>query len=148
MPKLFKKIVIVASIVLTLVGSLTFVMTYRNIGFDDDFISQWLSSLALAAVVMAPIGFMMMSLISKLIKKILPNTADTKRNFIVGFSMAIIMESVMSLVTTFNNLGMTTHLEFAQNWWGAFILALPLGIFIALMMTLFIKPRLETYMAS
>ncbi|WP_197480499.1 DUF2798 domain-containing protein [Marinomonas sp. SBI22] len=57
MPKLLKKIAIVASIIVTLVGSLTFVMTYQNIGFNDNFVRQWLSSLALAALSMAPIGF-------------------------------------------------------------------------------------------
>ncbi|WP_197480498.1 DUF2798 domain-containing protein [Marinomonas sp. SBI22] len=65
-----------------------------------------------------------------------------KRNFVVGFSMAVIMESVMAFVTTLNNLGMTTASEFAHNWFGAFTLALPLCILFALMMTLFIKPRL------
>lgn len=148
MPKLLKKIAIVASIIVTLVGSLTFVMTYQNIGFTDNFVRQWLSSLALAALIMAPIGFLLMTLVSRFVKKCLPNTSDLKRNFVVGFSMAVIMESVMALVTTLNNLGMTNAAEFAQNWFGAFTLALPLGIFIALMMTLFIKPRLERYMAS
>ena len=148
MPKLLKKIAIVASIIVTLVGSLTFIMTYQNIGFADNFISQWLSSLALAAVIMAPIGFSLMTLISYLAKRCLPNTSEVKRNFVVGFSMALIMESVMAVVTTYNNLGVSNAAEFAQNWFGAFILALPLGVLIALMMTLIIKPRLERYMAS
>lgn len=148
MPKLLKKIAIVASIILTLVGSLTFVMTYQNIGFTDNFVSKWLSSLALAAVVIAPIGFLLITLMGRIVKKCLPNSSDLTRKFAVAISMAVIMESVLAVVTTLNNLGMTDAAEFAQNWFSAFTLALPLGIFIGLIMTLFIKPRLEKYMAS
>lgn len=148
MPKLLKKIVIVASIILTLVGSLTFVMTYQNIGFGESFLLQWLSSLLLAATIMAPTGFIMMTLVSRTIKRLLPHTAEMKRNFATGFTMAIIMESIMALVTTLNNLGISNTAEFMQNWWGAFTLALPLGLVIALMMTVFVKPKLEKFMAS
>ncbi len=44
MPKLLKKIVIILSLITTIIGSLTFVMTYMNIGFGNDFLSQWLTS--------------------------------------------------------------------------------------------------------
>lgn len=150
--KLLKKIAIILPLIITLVGSLTFVMTYMNIGFGDQFINQWLTSLLLAAITMAPLGFLMVAIISKLVLAVMPKASENKRNFVIGLSMALIMESFMALVTTMNNLGLPANVDlinqWLQNWGQAVLIALPFGLVISLIMTLFVKPRLERLMAS
>jgi hypothetical protein len=150
--KLFKKVAIILSLIITLVGSLTFVMTYKNIGFGEQFVGQWLSSLLLAATTMAPLGFLMVALITKLVSVVMPTASENKRNFVIGLSMALIMESFMALVTTINNLGFPEHGTLVNQWlqdWGqAILIALPFGLVTSLMMTLFVKPKLERLMAS
>lgn len=152
MPKLLKKIAIILSLITTIIGSLTFVMTYMNIGFGNDFLSQWLTSFLLAATTMAPLGFVMVAIISKLVTMVMPKASEAKRNLAVGIAMAFVMEGSMALVTTMNNLGFPATAEriypWLQEWGQAFLVALPLGLVIGLIMSIFIKPRLERVMAS
>lgn len=56
MPKLAKKILTIAPIIIALGGTLTFLMTWRSIGFTDTFVSSWLSSFALSVLCIAPLG--------------------------------------------------------------------------------------------
>lgn len=48
MIKTLKKIGIIFSIVAVIGGTLTFVMTWNNLGFGDGFLRAWLSSLLFA----------------------------------------------------------------------------------------------------
>ncbi|MEL0640698.1 DUF2798 domain-containing protein [Pseudoalteromonas aliena] len=50
-------------------------MTYMNVGFTKHFYIDWLTSLLSALLVMALIGLIMITLINKLIAKLLPNTS-------------------------------------------------------------------------
>ncbi|MGI2110434.1 DUF2798 domain-containing protein [Shewanella frigidimarina] len=147
MKKIAKKILVTVSLILTLIGSLTFVMTYQNIGFGEKFFYQWIVSTLLAATTMAPIGFMMITVISKIALLIFPNVSEAKRNVAIGVAMALVMEGIMALVTTLNNIGFTALSELITAWWSALIIALPLGLLISLMMTTLVKPELERYLA-
>ncbi|OEF02203.1 hypothetical protein A136_06110 [Vibrio crassostreae 9ZC13] len=142
------KILVMVSLMLTIGGSLTAVMTYMNIGFGEAFIDNWLSSLALVAVIMMPIGVAMMALVTKLVAKVLPNYGEKARNLIVGLIMAFIMESIMAFVTAANNIGFSDTSAFTSGWFNGFIAALPIGLTIMVVMSMTVKPKLERFMKS
>jgi hypothetical protein len=146
--KIIKKALVMLSLIFTLIGLLTFAMTYQNIGFNEQFFEKWLTSTLWSATTMAPLGFIMIAIISKLVSIALPKATESRQNFVIGVSMAVIMESIMTLVTTINNIDINTVTELTIYWWQAFVIALPLGLLISLIMSLFVKPRLDRYMAS
>ena len=146
--KLLKKILVMVPLVFTLVGILTFVMTYQNIGFTSGFIEQWLTSTLWASTTMAPIGFAMVTIISKIVEFLMPSSREVTKNAVIGISMAIVMEGIMAAITTINNITYTSMGEFSGFWLQAFIVALPVGLLISVFMTLTVKPRLERFMAS
>ncbi|MFA0324301.1 DUF2798 domain-containing protein [Vibrio splendidus] len=142
------KILVMMSLMLTIGGSLTAVMTYMNVGFGEAFIGNWFSSLALAVVIMMPIGMVMMTLVTKLVDKVLPNYGEKARNLIVGLIMAFIMESIMAFVTAVNNIGFSDTSAFTSGWFNGFIAALPIGLTIMVVMSMTVKPKLERFMKS
>ncbi|UPR36748.1 DUF2798 domain-containing protein [Vibrio cyclitrophicus] len=142
------KILVMMSLMLTIGGSLTAVMTYMNVGFGEAFIGNWLSSLGLAVVIMMPIGTVMMTLVTKLVAKVLPNYGEKARNLIVGLIMAFIMESIMAFVTAANNIGFSDTSAFTSGWFNGFIAALPVGLTIMVVMSMTVKPKLERFMKS
>ncbi|CAH7286286.1 conserved membrane hypothetical protein [Vibrio chagasii] len=141
------KILVMMSLMLTIGGSLTAVMTYMNVGFGEAFIGNWLSSLALVVVIMMPIGMVMMTLVTKLVAKVLPNYGEKARNLIVGLIMAFIME-FMAFVTAANNIGFSDTSAFTSGWFNGFIAALPIGLAIMVVMSMTVKPKLERFMKS
>ena len=142
------KILVMMSLMLTIGGSLTAVMTYMNVGFGEAFIGNWFSSLALVVVIMMPIGMLMMTLVTKLVDKVLPNYGEKARNLIVGLIMAFIMESIMAFVTAANNIGFSDTSAFTSGWFNGFIAALPIGLTIMVVMSMTAKPKLERFMKS
>ncbi|OBT30472.1 DUF2798 domain-containing protein [Vibrio splendidus] len=142
------KALVMMSLMLTIGGSLTAVMTYMNVGFGEAFISNWLSSLALVVVIMIPIGMVMMTLVTKVTAKALPNYGEKPRNLIVGLIMAFIMESIMAFVTAANNIGFSDTSAFTSGWFNGFIAALPIGLTIMVVMSMTVKPKLERFMKS
>ncbi len=142
------KILVMMSLMLTIGGSLTAVMTYMNVGFGEAFIGNWLSSLALVVVIMMPIGIAMTTLVTKLVAKALPKYSEKVRNLIVGLIMAFIMESIMAFVTAANNIGFSDTSAFTSGWFNGFVAALPVGLTIMVVMSMTIKPKLERFMNS
>ena len=102
MPKLAQKILIIASIIATLGGTLTFLMTWRSIGFSDTFVTSWLSSFALCVLCIAPLGGVISYALNRTINAVLPNFSSLQKNITFGFGMAFIMEAIMGAVTTMN----------------------------------------------
>tara|TARA_R110002111_G_scaffold37440_3_gene72052 strand:+ start:350 stop:754 length:405 start_codon:yes stop_codon:yes gene_type:complete len=129
-------------------GTLTGIMTYRNVGITETFMGDWISSFAITALVMIPIGFVFMTLISKLVQFRMPNGKKIHQQLVMGLSMALIMEPVMAISTTANTIGFSDKTAFVIAWGQALIAALPFGLFMAVMMSLFLKPRLDKFMAS
>lgn len=147
MPKLAQKILIIASIITTLGGTLTFLMTWRSIGFSETFVTSWLSSFALSVLCIAPLGGIISYALNRTINAVLPNFSSLQKNITFGFGMAFIMEAIMGFVTTMNLHGYESSV-FASQWSAAFLAALPVGIVFSIVMSLVIKPRLETFLAS
>ncbi|MEZ9451763.1 DUF2798 domain-containing protein [Vibrio splendidus] len=138
------KILVMMSLMLTIGGSLTAVMTYMNVGFGEAFIGNWLSSLALVVVIMMPMGAVMMALVTKAVARVFTTYGEKVRNLIVGLIMAFIM----AFVTAVNNIGFSDTSAFTSGWFNGFIAALPVGLTIMVVMSMTVKPKLERFMKS
>lgn len=148
MLKNFKKILIIFSIVAVIGGTLTFVMTWNNLGFGDGFLRAWLSSFALCVICIAPIGGMIALLINKILRALLPDISTVQMNVIFGLCMAVIMESIMAVVTTINLNDFSDWHHFLSMWIASLLTALPIGIFFSIILSLIIKPKLELFWAK
>lgn len=145
---LFLKILLIASLMVVIAGSLTGVITYMNIGFTSEYLSSWMSSFVLVVILMMPIGMGMTVLITKLINRLIPKKSEGVRNLIIGIIMAIVMESFMALVGTLNNIEFHNASEFYIRWLNGFLGALPLGLIIMLVMSMGMKPRIEQFIKN
>ena len=145
---LYQKILVIACLMTFVSGSLTGIMTYINVGYRESFWLDWLSSFAIAALVMAPAGFLFMILISKLVQRTLPNAHKTLQQVLTGVGMAFVMESILAVSTTANLTGFSDTAAFFTAWQHAFLAALPFGLCIGLSMSLLLKPKLENFLAS
>lgn len=139
------KICIIAAIVIVIGGSLTFAMTWKNVGFHNDFFITWLGSFALCVVCIAPIGSTISVLLNKAVNYSLPRASALNRNLTFGLIMAILMESIMAVVTTFKIYGLINISKFVGFWLASLVAALPIGILFSIILTLIIKPRLEIF---
>lgn len=148
MLKNFKKILVIFSIVAVIGGTLTFVMTWNNLGLGDGFLRAWLSSFALCVICIAPIGGVIALLINKILRALLPDISTVQMNVIFGLCMAIIMESIMAVVTTINLNDFSDWHHFLSMWIASLLTALPIGIFFSIILSLVIKPKLELFWAK
>lgn len=148
MSKLFTKMLIIFSIVVVIGGTLTFAMTWRNVGFGDEFLISWLTSFALCVLCIAPIGGVISMLLNKSLTTILPNISAIKMNILFGFCMAIIMEAIMAAVTTVNIYGFVDVNHFIYVWIASLLAALPIGIVFSIIMSLIVKPKLTLFWAK
>lgn len=145
---LYQKILILACLMSFVGGTLTGIMTYMNVGFRESFWIDWLSSFAIAVLLMAPAGLLFMTLISKFLQMLFPNAHKIFHQIMTGVFMAFVMESILAVSTTANLTGFTSTEAFVTAWQQAFIAALPFGLFMGLMMSLVLKSKLEKFMAS
>ncbi|WP_201595535.1 DUF2798 domain-containing protein [Psychrobacter vallis] len=148
MSNILKKILVIFSIVAVIGGTLTFVMTWNSVGFSDDFLAAWLSSFALCIVCIAPIGGVIAMLINKILRVLLPTISAVKMNIIFGLCMAVIMESIMAIVTTINLNDFADWNHFLYMWIASLLTALPIGIVFSIILSLIIKPKLEIFWAK
>lgn len=144
---LYQKILVLTALMSLIGGTLTGIMTYKNVGIRESFWSDWLSSFGVAVLVM-PTGLFFMTLVNKLLQQLMPNASKVLHQLITGLAMALFMESILAASTTVNLLGFGSVAAFVGAWQQAFIAALPFGLFIALMMSFILKPKLEKFMAS
>lgn len=145
---LVQKIMVAVAMMSVMIGSITAIMTYVNVGFGESFLVTWLSSFILAALVMAPCGMLFMTLISKLVAKVFGHLSKLQQNFVVGMLMAVVMESIMAFSTAINTTEFSNTGLFFEAWLAGFLTALPVGLVIAITMSLTVKPKLEKFMAS
>jgi len=145
-PSPLKKIAILLLVMSTIASSLTGLMTWANLGFSELFLRNWFHSFLLAMIVMMPIAFGLIALFTKVISRLLPHAPKLYQNLSIGFLMSLAMQSIMAVVTTYNNLGLTTIQQFKTAWFHAFITAYPTGLVLALILTTVIKPRLESFL--
>ncbi|UTW00545.1 DUF2798 domain-containing protein [Marinomonas rhizomae] len=148
MSKNVQKIGVIFGLVVTFGGFLTLLMTWKNIGFTDGFIGAWLSSFALCVLCIAPIGGVIAFIINRLVNLIFPSLSSVKKNIVFGLVMAVMMESIMAVVTTINLHGFMMIKEFVDFWLATFVSALPAGLAISVLMSLVIKPKLAAFWAK
>ncbi|MBU2872177.1 DUF2798 domain-containing protein [Colwellia sp. E2M01] len=142
-----KNILVVLPIILTLIGTITGIMTYVNLTPAQDFISAWLKSFAFAFVVMLPLGVLILTAMSKLIDKFFGSLTSLQKRLLQGVLMAIVMESILAVVTTTVNHGYESHLQFINLVSTSFIYALPVGLAFSCLMTLILQPKLQQFLA-
>lgn len=145
---MIQKLMVVLGMVSIVVGTLTGIMTAVNLGITETYLNDWLSSFAMAILFIAPFGFLLMTLVNKLADLILASATNTQKNIAVGVIMAFIMESIMSASTALNNIGLNDISVFVDAWLQGFIVALPFGLVMTVIMAVAVKPRLERFMAS
>ena len=148
MSKNVQKIGVIAGLVIIIGGFLTLLMTWKNLGFSDGFIGAWLSSFALCVLCIAPIGGVIALVINRLVNLVFPSLSSVKKNIVFGLLMAVLMESIMAVVTTVNLHGFMMLKEFVDFWLVTFVSALPAGLVISVLMSLVIKPKLAAFWAK
>jgi len=136
------------SIMTVIGGSLTGVMTYFTLGLTDSFMSDWLQAFFTAVCLMIPAGFTFMMFLNFVVGRLLPDMSEIKKNMLIGIIMALFMEAVMAIGSAATNVGFNDITIFADVWLQAYLTALPLGMIIAVVMTLTLKPKIQRFMAS
>ena len=144
---LLYKVLLILTMMTVIGGLLTGVMTYMNVGYSDTFFHDWSRAL-LAAFAIMPIGFLLMGLITKTISQMLPNTQAYKRNLITGILMACIMESMLAFSTAAKTIGFADQAAFLNGWLEGFLVALPVGLTLMVIMSMTIKPKIEAFLKS
>jgi hypothetical protein len=144
---LLYKVLLILTMMTVIGGLLTGVMTYMNVGYSNTFFHDWSRAL-LAAFAIMPIGFLLMGLITKTINQMLPNTQAYKRNLITGILMACIMESMLAFSTAAKTIGFADQAAFLNGWLQGFLVALPVGLTLMVIMSMTIKPKIEAFLKS
>lgn len=142
-----KKILILLPVAILLIGLLTAIMTSVSILPDQAFIPTWLRAFIFAFVVMLPLGGAIFYVVNKMVQRVFASFSVLQRNLIHGLFMAFIMETILACVTTFNNLGLPSLYFFIKEASLSLLAALPVGIAMACLMSLVIKPRLEAHLS-
>lgn len=146
--QMIKKIFVMIGMMSIMGGVFIAIMTYVNIGFSDEFFVRWYTSLFFAILVMMPLGGVVMFMANKVIKSTLPELKIFIQNILIGIVMALCMEAIMAIITTLNILGYPDISEFSSFWLRSYLLALPAALVISPLMTIFIKPKLDVYLAK
>jgi len=146
MPKILKKIAVMVPFVAFMTGIMTAAMTYFARSGDQAFLGAWLPTWAMAALLMAPIGLTMFFITGKMLNALLPNVSKVVLTIAQGVIMALVMESFMASITTYQVNGFDS--AFGGVWIKALLAGLPVAAVMSVLMTFFIKPRLEAFMAS
>ena len=144
---LLYKVLLILTMMTVIGGLLTGVMTYMNVGYSNTFFHDWSRAL-LAAFAIMPIGFLLIGLITKTINQMLPNTQAYKRNLITGILMACIMESMLAFSTAAKTIGFADQAVFLNGWLQGFLVALPVGLTLMVIMSMTIKPKVEAFLKS
>lgn len=129
-------------------GSLTAAMTYMSIGFSENFLAEWLTTFLMAIAFLMPVGFTLMTVLTKGLQYFFPKLGDKKRGMIVGISMALIMESIMAFISTSNTIGFDNIALFKTEWLSTFVAALPIGILLMLFIATIVRPRIDQFIQN
>jgi len=73
----------------------------------------------------------------------MPSASKKMQNLAFGFLMSFVMQSILAGVSAVNNVGLTEVVNFYSAWRAGLLAALPIGILLALVMGLFIKPKMD-----
>lgn len=143
-----KRVLIILPIMATIVATLTAIMTWVNLTPTQNFSATWLNTFTFAFLVMLPVGSVLFSLLNKLIERVFTTLTSIQKNLVHSVLMALIMESIMAIVTTVTTYGHRLNYEFFSLFLNSLIYALPVGLTIASFMSLVIKPKLERHLTK
>ena len=143
-----RKIAILLPVAILMVGMFTAIMTSVSILPTQDFIATWLRAFMFAFLVMLPSGGAIFYLVNKIVQRVFSSFTVLQRNLIHGLFMAVIMESILALVTTYNSQGFPSVSVFIKEASLSLLAALPVGIAMSCLMSLVIKPKLEAHFTS
>jgi hypothetical protein len=147
MQSTIKKILVIITMVMVLGGLFTGILTYSNIGFTDVFVRQWALSFVQAVCVLFPMGVGVMWVINKMVEAFFSDFSAVHKNLIFGLGMAICMEAIMALSTTYSNIGIRDLALFSEAFLASYLMVLPVALILSPVMTLLIKPKLEVFLA-
>lgn len=145
-PKTIKKAVAVIAFIPIITGIFTAAMAYFARDEGQDFMSVWLPTWAMVALLIAPIGFIMLILIDKILDALMPNGSKALKSFLQGVIMALLIEAFMATITTYQVNGFEG--PFMTVWTTALMAGLPLAAVASVIVTLFVKPRVEAFLRS
>ncbi|WP_160180889.1 DUF2798 domain-containing protein [Paraglaciecola mesophila] len=148
MSKTLKKILLVAAMVTLVGGTFTGIMTYSNIGFGDAFARQWALSFVQAVCVIFPTSVVVMWVMHKVVETLFVRLSSLHKNLIFGFGMALSMEAIMALSTTYRNIGLGDLQQFSQAFLASYFMVLPVALVFSPIVTLLLKPKMEAFLAS
>lgn len=97
---------------------------------------------------MLPIGSAMFAAVNKLINLFLSAWSTLQKNLLQGVLMAVIMESIMAVITILNSQGYESITQFSNLFFSALFYALPVGLILSCFMALVIKPKLEKHLTN
>ncbi|MDO6694251.1 DUF2798 domain-containing protein [Aliiglaciecola sp. 3_MG-2023] len=143
-----KKIVVLLPVAMLLTGLLTAIMTSVSIQPEQAFIPTWLEAFTFAFLIMLPCGGVIFYFVNKAVQQMFGSFTVLQRNLIHGLTMAFIMETILALVTTASNRGFPSFELFFKEAALSLVAALPIGIAMACLMSLVVKPKLEAHFAS
>jgi len=135
-PSLASKVLAVLAVMGAVAGILTAIMTWANVGFGPTFLQDWGLSFAKTFFVLMPINLILMALLGKLAESRFPKVAPLKRNIALGLVMSIIMQTLVAAISAGTAVGFADGDVFREAWATAFIAAFPVGLALALLLTI------------
>lgn len=142
--KIFKKALPALEILLVMIviwASITFILTYINSGFWENFVNLWLKWFIFAFFLISPIALSSTFVYGFIIEKLFWNKlSDVAKKITLSICIWFTIELVMSFITIFNNIWFNEW--FFISWMTLYIKSLPLGIVVWLVMSFIVKPWL------
>ncbi|MEP1445202.1 MAG: DUF2798 domain-containing protein [Paraglaciecola sp.] len=140
-----KKALVLLPIMLSLIGTITGIMSYVNLAPEQHFLQAWLNAFVFAFLVMLPSGALIFAAIHKLVNSLFVRMPSLYKKLLQGILMAVVMESILAIVTTAINHDFGSISHFTTTVITSFLYALPIGLGFACLMTFVLHPKLETF---
>ncbi|XPF93228.1 DUF2798 domain-containing protein [Colwellia sp. RE-S-Sl-9] len=143
-----KNVPIMLSFMLLMVGTITAIMTLINLQPSQSFLNTWVDTFTFAFLVMLPVGGAIFITISKCINQFFSTWSSLQKNLLQGILMAVIMESLMAVVSILNSHSYESITEFSGYFLNTLLYALPVGLALSCFMSLVVKPKLEKHLTK
>lgn len=141
-----KNVLLILPLMLSMVGAITGIMTWANLPVSAVFLDAWRESFTFAVLIMMPFGGISFLVVSKLIHKYFTACSSMQKSLLQGISMAVIMESLMAVISILNSQGYQSFTQFSGFLLHTLLYALPIGVVLSCTVSLFVKPRIEKYL--
>ncbi|MGH1465347.1 MAG: hypothetical protein ACRBBQ_08280 [Cognatishimia sp.] len=134
------------SLVLVITAILTSVMTYNKLPVGESFLQTWLPTWLFTAVIMAPFGVGMFMASGWVFDRLFSGLPYIMRAILQGLTIAAFMESIMAATTAYRLHGFVAG--YGDVWVSNLLISLPFALAISAVMNIFIKGKLDAYLAS